>query len=83
MTSAFDKLVHSTPGKDDPNNVHLKATVVISKKLLQLDLVDRVADLQDDASEVLGHKVSITLVSTKIDPRTLVPRRPSFRTQIV
>lgn len=42
---------------------------VIMKKLKVLDLMDRVADAQDDASEVLaGKHVSVQLVSNEVDP---------------
>jgi hypothetical protein len=55
----------------DPNTVEYEGTVLIMKKLLQLDLIDRGADLADDASELfLGKHVTIQLVSTDIDPST-------------
>lgn len=49
-----------------------KGTAVLMKKLKMLDLMDRVADAQDDASELLqGKKVSVQLVSNTIDPSKL------------
>ena len=49
-----------------------KGTAVLMKKLKMLDLMDRVADAQDDASELLqGKKVSVQLVSSTIDPSKL------------
>ncbi|KAG0566624.1 hypothetical protein KC19_7G078400 [Ceratodon purpureus] len=44
---------------------------VIMKKLKVLDLMDRIADIQDDASELLGGKhVSVQLISAEKDPNT-------------
>ncbi|KAG0604154.1 hypothetical protein M758_10G149300 [Ceratodon purpureus] len=55
----------------DPNMVEYKGKAMIMKKLLQLDLIDRAADLADDASELfLGKHVTIQLVSTETDPST-------------
>ncbi|CAK9205124.1 unnamed protein product [Sphagnum troendelagicum] len=49
-------------------------TAVIMKKLQMLDLIDRVADIQDDTSElVAGKHVTVQLVSTDIDPHTGKP----------
>jgi len=49
-------------------------TAVIMKKLKMLDLIDRIADIQDDTSELVGGKhVSVQLVSTDIDPHTGKP----------
>ncbi len=49
-------------------------TAVIMKKLKMLDLIDRVADIQDDTSELVGGKhVTVQLVSTDIDPRMQSP----------
>lgn len=48
--------------------VEYKGTAMIMKKLLKLDLIDRRADLVDDASEIfLGRRVTVQLVSTQID----------------
>ena len=58
--------VHTAaPGKDE---VVYKGTATIVKKLELLDLIDQGADLQDDASELFGKRVTIQLVSTEIDP---------------
>ncbi len=54
-------------------------TAVIMKKLKMLDLIDRVADIQDDTSELVGGKhVSVQLVSTDIDPRMQSPTPTLF-----
>jgi lipoxygenase len=56
----------TTPAGDTVTYV---GTAVIMKKLQVLDIMDRVADMQDDASEVLGGKhVSVQLISTEINP---------------
>jgi lipoxygenase len=48
--------------------VKYKGTAVLMKKLKLLDLTDRVADAQDDASEILrGKKVTVQLMSNEID----------------
>ncbi len=45
-------------------------TAVIMKKLQMLEMIDRVADIQDDTSELVGGKrVTVQLISTNIDPR--------------
>ena len=73
--SYVDKKLHSqskdvVPGGD---MVTYKGTATIMKKLKVLDLMDRVADMQDDASEVFGGKhVSVQLVSNEIDPSMIV-----------
>ena len=53
---------------------------VIMKKLKVLDLMDRIADIQDDASELLGGKhVSVQLISAEKDPSmTLTSKRDHF-----
>jgi hypothetical protein len=54
-------------------------TAVIMKKLKMLDLIDRVADIQDDTSELVGGKhVTVQLVSTDIDPRMQSPNPTRF-----
>jgi hypothetical protein len=54
-------------------------TAVIMKKFKMLDLIDRVADIQDDTSELVGGKhVTVQLVSTDIDPRMPSPTPPRF-----
>jgi lipoxygenase len=46
-------------------------TAVIMKKLQMLEIIDRVADIQDDTSELVGGKrVTVQLISTNIDPHT-------------
>lgn len=51
--------------------VEYNGTAIVVKKLTQLDIVDRVADLKDDASEMLqGKHVSVQLMSGTIDPST-------------
>lgn len=52
-------------GKD---MVVYKGTITIMKKLAMLDLMDRGADLQDDASELMGNRVTVTLVSDAVEP---------------
>lgn len=54
-----------------PDEVLYKGTAIVMKKLKVLDLIDRVADLQDDASELVrGKRVSVQLVSAEVDPKT-------------
>jgi hypothetical protein len=54
-------------------------SAVIMKKLQMLDLIDRVADIQDDTSELVGGKhVTVQLVSTDIDPRMQSPTPTRF-----
>ena len=50
------------------NMVVYKGTIVVMKKILMLDLMDRAADLQDDASELLGKHISVQLVGNEVDP---------------
>ncbi|KAG0557308.1 hypothetical protein KC19_11G118900 [Ceratodon purpureus] len=52
------------------NMVVYKGTIVVMKKILMLDLMDRAADLQDDASELLGKHISVQLVGNEVDPKT-------------
>ena len=70
-TSYVDKKLHSdgSGAKGASDMVEYKGTAVVVKKLKMLDLIDRVADAQDDAAELLqGKKVSIQLMSGEIDP---------------
>ncbi|KAG0560102.1 hypothetical protein KC19_10G154500 [Ceratodon purpureus] len=72
-TSYVDKKLHSdgSGAKGASDMVEYKGTAVVVKKLKMLDLIDRVADAQDDAAELLqGKKVSIQLMSGEIDPST-------------
>ena len=56
----------------DPNMEQYKGKAVIMKKLLELDLIDRGADLADDASELFrGKHATVQLVSPDIDPGML------------
>lgn len=75
VTSFVDKKLQSdgSPAKAGASEtVEYKGTATVVKKLKMLDLLDRVADAQDDASELLqGKKVSIQLVSGEIDPSNL------------
>ena len=49
--------------------VHYKGTAVITKKLQFFDVVDRIADVQDDVSELIGGKhVTVQLISNDINP---------------
>lgn len=50
--------------------VTFKGTAVIVKKLKLFDVMDRVADIQDDASELRGKKVTFQLVSSEVDSST-------------
>jgi hypothetical protein len=53
-----------------------KGTITIMKKLAMLDLMDRGADFQDDASELFqGNRVTVQLISTEVDPSTSNPHR--------
>lgn len=56
----------------DSDDVVLKGSVIIQKKILALDMEDLVADTGDDLAEVMGQHVTIQLVSTKLaDPGKL------------
>lgn len=57
-------------GRDSLSAVEYFGTAVVMKKLKVLDLIDRVADVEDDASEaIFGKHVSVQLVSTDLlDP---------------
>ncbi|KAG0566641.1 hypothetical protein KC19_7G078500 [Ceratodon purpureus] len=70
--SYVDKKSHTGHGNEDGEEmVHFKGTAVIIKKLKVLDVVDRIADIQDDASEILGGKhVSVQLISNEFHPKT-------------
>lgn len=64
-----EKKPHGPGG--DGGVVHYKGTAVLIKKLAMFDMLDRVADAQDDASELLrGKHVSFQLVSSEVDPST-------------
>ncbi|KAG0603020.1 hypothetical protein M758_10G059600 [Ceratodon purpureus] len=52
------------------DKVVYKGTFTIMKKLAMLDLMDRGADLQDDATELMGKRVTVQLVSTEVDRDT-------------
>lgn len=53
----------------DGDQVEYKGTAVTMKKLQVFDFIDRVADIQDDTSElVFGKHVTVQLVSTELDP---------------
>ena len=59
-------------GRDESLSVvEYIGTAVVMKKLKVLDLIDRVADVEDDTSEAIaGKHVSVQLVSTELlDPR--------------
>jgi hypothetical protein len=60
----------STKEAHGPDMVVYQGKVTIMKKLLALDLMDRRADIQDDASELRGKKVSLQLVSNEVDSST-------------
>ena len=55
-------------GADEADMVVYKGKITIMKKLMMLDLMDGGADLQDDASELLGNRVTVQLVSNEVDP---------------
>lgn len=53
------------------DNVQYTGVATTMKKLKVLDLIDRVADIQDDTSEIVGGKrVTVQLVSKDVDPKT-------------
>lgn len=67
-TYVREKLFHG--GGDSLSAVEYTGTAVVMKKLKVFDLIDRVADVEDDASEaIIGKHVSVQLVSTELlDP---------------
>ncbi len=67
--SYVDEKLRGQPSTDRSSEiVKYKGTAVLMKKLKLLDLMDRVADAQDDASEILrGKKVTVQLMSNEID----------------
>jgi hypothetical protein len=73
ITHKVEKIAHdlvpARAGSED-DFVHLKAEIIIQKKLLVLDLTDLIADSGDDLAEVLGQHVTVQLVGTTIDPKT-------------
>lgn len=70
-TSQFNNFF-STLLPHGPDDVTLKGSVIIQKKILALDMGDLVADTGDDLAEVMGQHVTIQLVSTKFaDPGKL------------
>ena len=74
ITQATTELVNflSTPFPPGPDDIVLKGSVIIQKKILVLDMEDMVADTGDDLAEVLGQHVTIQLVSTNLaDPGKL------------
>ena len=53
----------------DGDRVEYKGTAVTMKKLQVFDFIDRVADIQDDTSELMfGKHVTVQLISTELDP---------------
>lgn len=74
ITQKVEKIAHdlvpARAGSED-DFVHLKAEIIIQKKLLVLDLTDLIADSGDDLAEVLGQHVTVQLVGTTIDPSKL------------
>ena len=67
-TNRFESLFHTIlPLGSHADDVTLKASVTIQKKLLVLDLSDLAADSGDDLAEVLGQHVTIQVVSNKLD----------------
>lgn len=82
FTQKVEKIAHDlVPGRagSEDDFVHLKAEIIIQKKLLVLDLSDLLADTGDDLAEVLGQHVSVQLVGTTIDPSKLpIENTPLF-----
>ncbi|KAG0619453.1 hypothetical protein M758_4G141400 [Ceratodon purpureus] len=61
----FDNFLYTLlPHAQD--DIVLKGSVIIQKKILALDMGDLVADTGDDLAEVMGQHVTIQLVSTKL-----------------
>lgn len=53
----------------DGDRVQYKGTAVTMKKLQVFDFIDRMADIQDDTSELMfGKHVTVQLISTELDP---------------
>ena len=77
VSSFVDKKLHGDgSGAASPGTVEYKGTAVAVKKLKVLDVVDRIADVQDDASELLGKRISIQLMSSEIDPCQFIEPNP-------
>ncbi|KAG0628128.1 hypothetical protein M758_1G003100 [Ceratodon purpureus] len=75
MSGKLGSMVGSVLGRSKSDNgnqgmVKYKGTIVVMKKLLALDLMDRRADIQDDASELRGKHISVQLVGNDVDPKT-------------
>ncbi|CAM6126501.1 unnamed protein product [Calypogeia fissa] len=67
------------PHSDNQNTVTYTGVAIIAKKraeltnLVQLDVVDGQAAIEDQAADVLGQKIEIKLVSKDLDPKTNAP----------
>lgn len=75
LTQKVEKIAHdllpASKAASEDGFVHLKAEIIIQKKLLVLDLTDLIADSGDDLAEVLGQHVTVQLVGTTTDPSKL------------